>query len=98
MPEKLDNPGHQQTHSDHGEHDQWVPGENWQRKIDEVLKMTFLYGAMDAETGREVRRSMYHEEQNRDYTNGHVNVTSGNSTKLTKGDAMDISHVPRNCG
>ena len=52
-----------------------------------------LYGAMDAETGRDVRRSMYHEEQNRDYTKANVNVTSGNSTKLTKGDSKDISHV-----
>ena len=58
-----------------------------------VLKTTVLHGAMHAEIGREVRSSMYHKEQNRDFTKDHVNVTSGNSTKLTKGDAMDISHV-----
>ena len=42
--------------------------------------------------------SMYHEEQNRDYTKANVNVTSGNSTKLTKGDSKDISHVTTSSG
>ena len=61
--------------------------------MDEVLKTSVLHNAMDAETGREVRRSMYRGEQTKDYTKARVNATPGNSTKLTKGDAMDISHV-----
>ena len=71
------------------------------KEMDEVLKTTVIHGAMDAETGREVRRNrvvlsydkikgfieeLYQEEQNRMY----ATVTEGKKPKV---DAMDVGNI-----
>ena len=75
------------------------------KEMDEVLKALVIHGAMDAETGREVRRNrvehtyakikgfieeLYQEEQNREYSM----VSDTKKTKNDhKTDAMDVSHL-----
>ena len=71
------------------------------KEMDELLKTTVIHGAMDSETGREVRRNrveltyekikgfveeLYQEEQNRAYAT-RVEV------KKTKPDAMEVGNL-----